>query len=168
MSLHSETLAAPPPAVALGHANDEAGLGHVEADLNYLAPIAAKPYSYAYEPPAGVPRTNRVYAAHRMRIHDARPLARSLSLDREGFALIRHRTAMRDFDDEAERRRVYDPEMERLVAAVTGASRVVVFDHTIRRRLPGVADRTAGEPRQPVPQVHNDYTVKSGPSACAT
>src|SRR5579875_1428629 len=155
MSLHSETLAAPPPAVALGHANDEAGLGHVEADLNYLAPIAAKPYSYAY-------------AAPRMRIHDARPLARSLSLDREGFALIRHRTAMRDFDDEAERRRVYDPEMERLVAAVTGASRVVVFDHTIRRRLPGVADRTAGEPRQPVPQVHNDYTVKSGPSACAT
>jgi len=46
---------------------------------------------------------------------------------------------------------------------LTGASRVVVFDHTIRRRIPGAADRTTGIPRQPVPRVHNDYTVKSGP-----
>jgi hypothetical protein len=38
-----------------------------------------------------------------------------------------------------------------------------VFDHTIRRRIPGVADRATGIPRQPVPRVHNDYTVKSGP-----
>jgi hypothetical protein len=39
----------------------------------------------------------------------------------------------------------------------------VVFDHTIRRRVPGATDRTTGIPRQPVPRVHNDYTVKSGP-----
>jgi hypothetical protein len=40
---------------------------------------------------------------------------------------------------------------------------VIVFDHTIRRRIPGATDRTAGIPRQPVPRVHNDYTVKSAP-----
>jgi hypothetical protein len=40
---------------------------------------------------------------------------------------------------------------------------VVVFDHTIRRRIPGAVERTKGIPRQPVPRVHNDYTVKSGP-----
>jgi hypothetical protein len=46
---------------------------------------------------------------------------------------------------------------------LTGAARVVVFDHTIRRRIVGAHDRTVGLPRQPVPRVHNDYTVKSGP-----
>ena len=39
----------------------------------------------------------------------------------------------------------------------------MVFDHTIRRRLAGIADRSAGLPRQPVPRVHNDYTERSGP-----
>ena len=39
----------------------------------------------------------------------------------------------------------------------------MVFDHTIRRRIPGTSDRTHGIARQPVPRVHNDYTVKSGP-----
>jgi hypothetical protein len=68
-----------------------------------------------------------------------------------------------DFYDEDAVRRIYYPEAERLVASATSASRVVVFDLTIRRRLPGVADRAAGAPRQPVPRVHNDYTVKSGP-----
>jgi hypothetical protein len=44
-----------------------------------------------------------------------------------------------------------------------GASRVVVFDHTIRRRTPGVEDRTPGIPRQPVTRIHGDYTETSGP-----
>ena len=60
-------------------------------------------------------------------------------------------------------RRVYYPEAERLVAEVTGANRVLVFDHTIRRRVAGGMDRAPGTPRQPVTSVHNDYTVKSGP-----
>ena len=50
-----------------------------------------------------------------------------------------------------------------LLQQLTAASRVVVFDHTIRRRIPGVTDRASGVPRQPVPRVHNDYTVRSGP-----
>jgi len=50
-----------------------------------------------------------------------------------------------------------------LVAEATGASRVLVFDHTIRRRVAGGIDRSPGTPRQPVTSVHNDYTVKSGP-----
>jgi hypothetical protein len=39
----------------------------------------------------------------------------------------------------------------------------VVFDHTIRRRTPGVEDRTPGIPRQPVTRIHGDYTEVSGP-----
>ncbi|MBV8651135.1 MAG: methyltransferase [Alphaproteobacteria bacterium] len=135
----------------------------VTALLNYLVPTAEKPFNLTYDPPPGTARTNTAYAGHPFAIHDARPIAGALSLDREGFALVRHETAIRDFDDEAALRSVYYPEAEALVARVTGARRVLVFDHTIRRRFPHTQDRTAGLPRQPVPRVHNDYTVKSGP-----
>jgi hypothetical protein len=70
---------------------------------------------------------------------------------------------MRDFYDPDELRRVYYPEAERLVGQATGASRVVVFDHTIRRRVWGAEDRSPGTPRQPVTRVHNDYTDDSAP-----
>ena len=98
-----------------------------------------------------------------MLIHDARPVASRLTLDGEGLAHIEHRSAVKDFYDEDELRRVYYPEAIRLVAEATGASRVLVFDHTIRRRVSGGIDRSPGTPRQPVTSVHNDYTVKSGP-----
>ncbi|GGE98999.1 methyltransferase [Aliidongia dinghuensis] len=138
-------------------------LPRVEAVLNYLAAMTEKPRNYTYEPPPGIPQNNAVYEPHRLAISNARPFADRLSLDEEGLALVDHQSAVGDFYDEDALRQVYYPEAERLVAAATGAARVLVFDHTIRRRLPDTADRTAGAPRQPVPRVHNDYTVKSGP-----
>jgi hypothetical protein len=138
-------------------------LPRVEAVLNYLAPMAEKPRNLAYDPPPGVPRANSAHEPHVMPIRDARPVTGELSLDREGLLLVAERTAVADFYDEDQLRRVYYPEAERLVARATGASRVVVFDHTIRRRVSGGVDRTPGTPRQPVTSVHNDYTVKSGP-----
>jgi hypothetical protein len=138
-------------------------LPHVEGVLNYLAPTAEKPMNLAYDPPPGVPRSTGVAEPHRLPIHDLRPVAARLSLDVEGLALVEHKSAVHDFYDEDELRRVYYPEAERLVADVTGAARVLVFDHTVRRRVWGGVDRSAGTPRQPVTVVHNDYTVKSGP-----
>src|SRR5205809_438007 len=72
-----------------------------------------------------------------------------VSLDREGFALLTHRSAVTDFVDEDQLRRTYYPEAERLVANLTGGARVVIFDHTVRRRVHGKADREPGIPRQP-------------------
>ena len=138
-------------------------LPYVEGTLNYLAPMAEKPMNLAYDPPPGVPRATGTPEPHVMAIHDARPVMESLSLDGEGLAVAEHRSAVKDFYDEEELRRVYYPEAERLVAEVTGANRVLVFDHTIRRRVVGGVDRSPGTPRQPVTSVHNDYTVKSGP-----
>lgn len=138
-------------------------LPFVEGVLNYLGPMAEKPFSYVYEPPAGVARTNAVYDPRRLPVYSARRHIAGLSLDREGFAVVAGRSAMRDFYDEAELRRVYYPECERIVAAAIGAERVIVFDHTTRRRQPQTADRTKGAPRQPVMRVHNDYTLQSGP-----
>jgi hypothetical protein len=138
-------------------------LPYVEGILNYLAPMAERPMNLAYDPGPGVPRSNGIPEPHKMPIYDARPVAGQLSLDVEGLALIEQRSAVTDFYDEDELRRVYYPEAEQLVAEATGANRVLVFDHTIRRRVVGGVDRVSGTPRQPVTSVHNDYTVKSGP-----
>ncbi len=138
-------------------------LPHVEGVFNYLTPMAEKPRNFTYDPPPGVAQTNAAYEPHSMHVYDARPVAYELSVDGEGIQLVEHRSAVHGFEDEEEIRRVYYPEAERLVAAATGAHRVVVFDHTIRRRQPGAVDRAAGTPRQPVTRVHNDYTEISGP-----
>src|SRR5260370_21837177 len=138
-------------------------LPRVEGILNYLAPMAEKPMNLAYDPPPGVPRSNGIPEPHAMAIHDARPVAGRLSLDVEGLALVEHRSAVKDFYDEDELRRVYYPETERLVAAVTGTQRVLVFDHTIRWRVTGGVDRAPRTPRQPGASVHHHYSLNAGP-----
>ena len=49
-----------------------------------------------------------------------------------------------------------------MIAAATGANRVFIFDHTLRRRIAGAVDRTRDAPRQPATRVHVDHTAKSG------
>lgn len=139
-----------------------ASLPHVDAPLNYLAPMAERPRTYTYDPPAGVPRSNIGSDTHVVRVFSIRPIAQEVSLDREGFALLRRPTAVQDFYDDAEVRRVYYPEAEQALLEATGAKRVFVFDHTVRRRVPGAEDRIAAL-RQPVPRVHVDHTEQSGP-----
>jgi hypothetical protein len=155
MTLHSKL------AVDLYHAG--AASSYVEANMDFLVPMNERPYHYTFEPPPGEIRTNAVYASHRVPIYDLRPLAPGLSLDREGFTLVDADSAVVDFYDEDALRRVYYPEVERLVADATGADKVVIFDHTVRQRVPGLEDRTKAGPRQPALRVHNDYTVSSGP-----
>jgi hypothetical protein len=138
-------------------------LPHVEADLHYLAQMTERPRNYTFDPPPGVPRSNTVHETHQVPVYDARATAPNASLDREGFELLRHASAVQDFYDEDEVRRVYYPEAERLIAEATGADRVLIFDHTVRRRVRGADDRAEGLPRQPATRVHVDHTAKSGP-----
>ncbi len=138
-------------------------LRQVTGEVVYLAKTAERPHTYTYDPPAGVPKTNIVNEPHTVPIFDMRPLSDGLTLDRQGFALVDAPTAVTDFYDEAQLTATYYPEAEHLVKQATGAKRVVVFDHTIRRRTQGVEDRTPGIPRQPVTRIHGDYTEVSGP-----
>jgi hypothetical protein len=144
-------------------ASDIERLPLIEASLNYIVPTAGKPYTYTFDPPPNVPRSNTSYASHRVQIRDMRPAVETLSLEEEGFTLRDAPSSMRDFYAEDEVRATYYPEIEQLVGKLVNVARVVVFDHTIRRRIEGMEDRTAGAPRQPVPRVHNDYTLQSGP-----
>lgn len=135
----------------------------VAADLNFELPGAEKPFSYAYPPPEGMPWSRGATRAQTVRIENARPFAGTLSLDVEGLAVVRRPSAVRDFWDEAQTLALGHPETAQLVKDVTGASRVVVFDHTLRRRSEGTKDRTPGAARQPAARAHVDQTVASGP-----
>jgi hypothetical protein len=134
---------------------------HVDAELNYLAEMSEKPVTYQYTPPPGVPQTTRQNDRRTMAIYDGRALAAELSLDTQGFKLLRHRSAVTDFYDDRQVREIYYPEMERLVKESTGAARTLVFDHIVR----SVAKYQRGEPgvKAPATAVHNDYTLKSAP-----
>jgi len=137
-------------------------LPRVAARLQYLEPTAEKPRSLEYLAPPGVPQTTAVYREREVEIRDVRPLAATLSLEQEGFQLLTAPTRVNDFDDEEVIRTQYYDEAIELLKVQTGASRVVVFDHTIRRRIPGAVERAKGIPRHSVPRLHNDCTVNSG------
>jgi len=114
-------------------------------------------------PPVGngpVTRTAH-YELREVAIRNGWSIADDLSLDREGFALTQMDVPKIDFDDEAEVKERYYPEVENLVAELTGASEVLVFDHNVRRDFGPDAD--AGSVRKGVRVVHNDYTADSAP-----
>ena len=135
----------------------------VDAELNYLAPGDARPVNYTFEPPAGTPWSSGTPDPRCVRIHNARPLAEAgeISLHRNGFQLVSHRSALNDFSDDSLIRLVYRPEAEALLRGITGAEKVVVFDHTLRDSANG--SRANASLREPVRRVHNDQTFISGP-----
>jgi hypothetical protein len=137
-------------------------LPFVTAELNYLAPTDGKPRTYAFDPPPGEPKSTALPEPRDVPIFDGRPIADSISLDREGFALVRHPTSVRDFYDDNEVRRVYYPAAEAFLRATLKADRVFIFDHTVRRRVEGSADVRDAGPRQPATRIHVDQTDLSG------
>jgi len=139
------------------------GLPWVKAELNYLAPTHERPRTYTFDRHAGAPRTTVINDPHEVPVFDVRRALADLSLDEEGFGLVRHSSNVSNFYDDEEVRRIYYPEAAALLKRLTGAERVHVFDHTVRRRIPGSEDRRSDAPRQPVPRVHVDHTERSGP-----
>ncbi len=136
-------------------------LNQIETTVNYLDYTGERPVNYLYEPPAGVPARSGRNVKHTMRIYDGRRVSDRLTLDREGFALVRHESRVINFYGADEVRLIYYPEVERLVKQALGATRVVVFDHNVRCRPMAKAGENGA--REPVKFAHNDYTVKSGP-----
>jgi hypothetical protein len=134
----------------------------VQTVLNYIIDTGEKPVTTSNAP--GGPRVTThtgQYEERTVTIHNGRPGRDEFSLEREGFALANHETKVENFYNEEEVRSVYYPEVERLVKKMTGASKVLIFDHTLR-----AADEATREEKQvssAVRRVHNDYTEWSGP-----
>ena len=132
----------------------------VQAPLNYLVKADEKPVVYTATPGTTASARSGTFEWQTVSIADGRPVVDRLSLDGVGFELRPHDTAVSSFYDDEEVRTIYYPEVEQLVKAATGASRVVIFDHTVR--IEDAAQRDERAVRAPVRVVHNDYTVRSG------
>src|SRR6266850_6124707 len=133
----------------------------VDATINYVAPMGERPFFFLHDPPPGTPWRNTKGDRRTMAIGDARRLDPRPSLDREGFTLARHVTAVEDLYDQQAVKGVYYREVEALVKEVTAASRVVAFDHNLRCATR--AERGESGVQGPVRYAHNDYTERSGP-----
>ncbi len=133
----------------------------VTATLNFVASKDQLPVALVREAGKGPDTHHITLATHDVAIQDARPIAHNLTLDNQGFSLVRYPTMVQDFYDTDEVRRIYYPEMEELIKVETGASKVIVFDHTIR--VDNERKQIGRKVRAPVISVHNDFTTQSAP-----
>ncbi len=134
----------------------------VRAKLTFIVPQESKPYFESSALTGDQPKVFFDTEDRAVTIHDMRPISDQLSVDRHGFELRHHRTAVDDLYDDTAVDQVYDPELEALLKEALGADRVVVFDHTRRSDGPTGAANPDGL-RGPASRVHVDYTVASGP-----
>ena len=131
----------------------------VQADFSYVVDTGVPPVRYIDWPEMEHNAVPPEYRQHRMTVHNGRPLRDTFNLDTHGFVFVDHHTKMNDFTDAAERARCYDPEVQELIKKHSGASEVLVFDHTIR--IGDEQARMGTGVRPPVKGVHNDYTDAS-------
>ncbi|KAJ6475728.1 hypothetical protein C8R47DRAFT_1187187 [Mycena vitilis] len=108
----------------------------------------------------GIRDRNFTLESHQVQIHNLRGNESAATLDTAGFQLFKHPAKHTSFANDAEVEKEYYPESIELIKQLTGASRVVLFDHTIRRRRPNEIDDSPNR-RQPVSQTHIDQTNKS-------
>src|SRR6476646_3777758 len=133
----------------------------VTAEIPYTVDTGEKRVNETFGPNNIRRRTTGSSERRAMSIEDGRTRGAELALDLNGFVLVDHATRVNDFFDEAQLKTVYYPEVERLIESVSGASRVVLFDHTLRSGDEN--EREQKLVREPVLSAHNDYTEWSGP-----
>jgi hypothetical protein len=135
----------------------------VRATLNYSVDNGTPPDYYFYEPDPSVKLNPPGTDPREVEIHDGWAEAPHLSVDREGFEIHPFGARFDQFDDDASIKTRFYAQVIEFVKRSTGARRVEVFDHTIRKRLPADLKAQTTVQRPAVMLVHSDYTVKSGP-----
>lgn len=102
------------------------------------------PHIYIQDPPAGKKKDNLGREPHDVVVRDARGKEKEydLSLDTSGFQFVKHVSQEKDFEDEERIKDAYYKEVEELLKKETGAKRVFVFDHTLRRTEPDFVSPT--------------------------
>jgi len=137
----------------------------VTAELRYFTPPAdgSKPWTNIdADETTGERKRNFIQKDIAMQIENIRGKEDQYSLDKSGFQAFKAPSKIQDDDYSNEDKVVneYYPEQIALLKELTGASRVVIFDHTIRRTQPGVKKDTPTN-RHPVSNVHVDQTSTS-------
>lgn len=133
----------------------------IKANLTYIIDTGVKPISATTGPGGRLRHRVGEFEERTVTIQNARTLQNDLSIEKNGFLLTPHKTSVVDFFDEDEIKAVYYPEIEKLIQQQSGATRILIFDHTLRSGDEAV--RAEKFYREPVQVIHNDYTEWSGP-----
>jgi hypothetical protein len=130
----------------------EAPVQEVTGELFYLAPEST--VLRRFTAPGNSVNTGE-YRAYQMPIRNGRPVSGQFTLDRNGFAITGHRSAVTDFTDSGEVDRVYAGEVADFVKSYTGADRVAALGWVLRRS----ADPAANASQPQAALVHCDFSV---------
>ncbi|KAI0549793.1 hypothetical protein F4679DRAFT_545560 [Xylaria curta] len=123
---------------------------------------------YRSAPSPGFETVNFKWVDNPVTISNARPCRDRFTLDENGFAYVDDHDgssheileAIREGDTELVKD-IYYAKVQTLVKRVTGAGRVIIFDHTLRKRNPARDKRdNADGKEQPATTVHCDQSEK--------
>jgi hypothetical protein len=126
----------------------------VEGRVNYIGEMTERPRYYANDHSRDVLSLD----ARTIQIEDVRRDSQRPSLQREGFCLVGHRTAVRDFRDPAEIMRIHSPEIQELLLQQTGADKVVVTAPGVLRFSESSPDSGRFNNSQPARFIHIDVS----------
>jgi len=131
------------------------GPAHIQAvtgEFSYLAPESTVLRRFTAP---GESVNTGTYRTYEMPISNGRPVRDQFTLDRNGFTIADHASAVTDFTDREEVERVYPGEVAEFVRASTGADRVATLGWVLRRSAdPG---ENASQPQAAL--VHCDFSV---------
>jgi hypothetical protein len=133
---------------------DNRSARRVRGSMNFIGPMSQRPRYHANDTSLDVLNLE----AHSVEIEDARARITAPTLQREGFALYPHASAVRDFRDAAEVARVHGPEIRDLLLRVSGADDVVVTGAGVLRFAEGSADSGRLNNSRPARFVHIDVS----------
>ncbi|KAL0570780.1 hypothetical protein V5O48_011183 [Marasmius crinis-equi] len=135
----------------------------VKGKLTYFSPPpdGSSPYTNINDS-LHDPKGNWIFDEHVVDIENIRASGteKDYTLDKNGFQFHTEAAKHTSFDNGDVVKKEYYPESVELIKKITGARKVVLFDHTIRRRRPGEIDSEPAK-RQPVLYVHADQTSDS-------
>ena len=140
--------------------NYPATKNHVVAALNFTTSKDGESEWLIHNPEPGIVEQTPELEPRLVRIFSARSKSDEYTLDTAGFQLTHLESCVSDFHDEEDVRFAYYAETEELVKKITGASRVLVFDHNLRSTG---FDEEGTVLRKPSNSVHGDYTEASAP-----
>jgi hypothetical protein len=147
-------------------ASEKAAGSDVQAEVNYIRnPAGPGVPALTFVTEAEDRSTMQTLPGRLVTMHDLRGIA--TSLDREGFQLVDHVSAVTDFDDIEENPAVdqlYSDEMAELLRRITEADHVVMLGGGKKRYGEAAKDKLAPlKNAKPARYPHGDVTDESGP-----
>lgn len=123
-----------------------------------------KPYSLRFTPPSAFPRANIKLEQHTVAINDMRLRSEPLRFDDCGFQIIPFQSLLpyAGFEDDEAVKRIYLREAANLIKDFLQASKVQIFEHTVRKRHAEFPISTGESYRwnQPTNIAHVDTTTR--------